>query len=439
MREAFISYIQKSQLIQTNQRYLLACSGGMDSMALAHLLLSAKIPFEIAHVNFQLRGEESELDQTFVEKWARSNQILFHLKIADTLALVDSKGISIQMAAREIRYDFFEELRSQVQLDGIILAHHQDDQLETIFLNLLRGTGIEGVSGMSERKGWLIRPLLNFSRDEIRGFMMSENLPWREDSSNQKTDYKRNNLRHRGLPAIYALEPEAKKNLITSLSRLKDTGKAFLGLFESWKAKSIQEKDGLHYLAFTAIRPLPGGASLLYFWLRGYGFNPEQVQQIWESLENPRSGAAFTGNGYQLWFDRQEMILGPISEVFETVYVEKNDKLLNLPEGIFEIVRFSENTAIDLNAQNALLDEEQLEFPLTIRTWKVGDRFVPLGMKTEKKVSDFLIDLKIPIPKKQEVKVLVSGNNIAWLIGMRIADWAKVSLTTRQFIHFKKN
>ena len=438
MREVFISHIQSRQLLLPEQRYLLACSGGMDSMALANLLLLAGIPFEIAHVNFKLRDEESDGDQTFVENWAKKHQITFHPKIADTKHLSVSQGISIQMAAREIRYAFFEEIRAKFNLEGILLAHHEDDQLETIFLNLLRGTGIEGVYGMSERKGWLIRPLLPFSRAELTDFMKSGGLEWREDSSNEKSDYKRNNLRHNGLPAILSLEADAKKNLLTSFERLKDTGRAFSGLFDFWKARSIVEKDGIQSLKYTDIVHLPGGASLLYFWLRSFGFNSDQAQQIWDSVTDIKPGSVFIGKDFQLWMDRTEMMLCPKPISFETLYIQENEHEVNLPEGIYDLSRSSEPQAIDLRLQNALLDLDRLEFPLEIRLWKEGDRFIPLGMQSEKKISDFLIDLKVPAPKKQEVKVLVSGNKIAWVIGMRIADWAKITPATRHTIHFKK-
>ncbi|WP_332912243.1 tRNA lysidine(34) synthetase TilS [Algoriphagus boritolerans] len=235
MLDIFRSHVSSKNLIDPQCTYLLACSGGMDSMCLGNLLTQAGISFEVAHLNFQLRGSESIGDEEFVRSWAKDHGLTFHLKQADTESYALARGISIQMAAREIRYAFFEEIRAAQNLHGILLAHHEDDQLETIFLNLLRGTGIEGVYGMADRKGWLIRPLLPFSRTDIQSFMELNQLKWRDDSSNNKSDYKRNNLRINGLPAIYNLEKDARKNLLTSFQRLKDTGKAFSGLFETWK------------------------------------------------------------------------------------------------------------------------------------------------------------------------------------------------------------
>jgi tRNA(Ile)-lysidine synthase len=408
-------------------------------MCLANLLIEAKIPFELAHVNFQLRGEESDGDRLFVQNWAKHQGVPFHLKLAETTALADSKGISIQMAAREIRYAFFEEVRATRNLAAILLAHQEDDQLETIFLNLLRGTGIEGIYGMADKKGLLIRPLLPFSRSEIRSYMDKNQLAWRDDSSNEKADYKRNNLRINGIPALLALEPDAKKNLFTSFNRLKDTGRAFTGLFENWKKSSIRTEESYQFLPYSAFHNQPGAATLLYFWLRPFGFNSDQAQSIAEAVDHPKVGTLFRGSGYSVHLDRQELILAPDQEAFEPFFLQKDDTFLDLPEGKYTINRLEYTAPFDRNPTNAQLDVDRLEFPFEIRTWQEGDKFEPLGMNSSKKISDFLIDSKVPLAKKQGIKVLVSGGKIAWVIGWRIADWAKCNPATRRILYFKKN
>jgi tRNA(Ile)-lysidine synthase len=408
-------------------------------MCLANLLIEAKIPFELAHVNFQLRGEESDGDRLFVQNWAKRQGVPFHLKLAETTALADSKGISIQMAAREIRYAFFEEVRATRNLAAILLAHQEDDQLETIFLNLLRGTGIEGIYGMADKKGLLIRPLLPFSRSEIRSYMDKTQLAWRDDSSNEKADYKRNNLRINGIPALLALEPDAKKNLFTSFNRLKDTGRAFTGLFENWKKSSIRTEESYQFLPYSAFHNQPGAATLLYFWLRPFGFNSDQAQSIAEAVDHPKVGTLFRGSGYSVHLDRQELILAPDQEAFEPFFLQKDDTFLDLPEGKYTINRLEYTAPFDRNPTNAQLDVDRLEFPFEIRTWQEGDKFEPLGMNSSKKISDFLIDSKVPLAKKQGIKVLVSGGKIAWVIGWRIADWAKCNPATRRILYFKKN
>lgn len=437
MLDAFLS--QTSSLFDPKSTYLLACSGGMDSMCLATLLIRSGVSFEIAHVNFQLRGSESDGDREFVQNWAENNSIIFHLKLADTKSVAQSRGISIQMAAREIRYGFFEEIRAARNLKGIILAHHQDDQLETIFLNLLRGTGIEGIYGMAERKGWLIRPLLTFSRTLIQSFMIENQLTWRDDSSNAKEEYKRNNLRINGLPAIYSLEPDAKKNLLTSFTRLKDTGRAFSGLFENWKNEKITGDQTTQSLAYAHVQNQPGNASLLYFWLRPFGFNSDQAQSIARALSDPRPGSVFKSSGYAVHFDRTEMVLAPEPTDFQSIFLWEKDDSLQLPEGTYGLIRQRYPLALDKNPLHAQLDESRLVFPLEIRTWREGDRFLPLGMNSSKKISDFLIDIKMPLARKPNVKVLVSTGEIAWVIGLRIADWAKCTPATEQILYFKKH
>lgn len=438
MLAAFQSHLATRNLLNHQSTYLLACSGGMDSMCLGNLLIQLGIGFEVVHINFQLRGSESEGDQQFVQSWANSLEIPIHIKRAETNVFAEQKGISIQMAAREIRYAFFEEIRSTHHLDGIILAHHEDDQLETIFLNLLRGTGIEGVYGMADRKGWLIRPLLPFSRSEIQQYMGSNHLPWRDDSSNFKADYKRNNLRINGLPAIYSLEPDARKNLLTSFQRLKDTGKAFGGLFESWRKTNVREDSSYQFLQFTAIQNQPGAATLLYFWLRPFGFNSDQTQEISEGLNHPKTGALFTSPTHLLHFDRAALVLAPIQKEFTPILLIESDVELLLPEGKYELSYPNYPVQLDKNPSHAQLDFSRLEFPLEIRTWQEGDKFVPLGMSSSKNISDFLIDSKIPLAKKRAVKVLVSGTEIAWVIGLRIADWAKCTPATQRILYIKK-
>jgi tRNA(Ile)-lysidine synthase len=438
MIEAFIQHIRNKSLLDPEKRYLLACSGGLDSVCLGTLLHISKIPFEIAHVNFHLRRKESDGDEEFVKKLAEKWETEFHILHAETTKVAEEKHISTQMAAREIRYNWFEKLREARNLQGIILAHHEDDQLETIFLNLTRGTGIEGVYGMAEKRGFLIRPLLPFSRDKILQFAKKLSLRWREDSSNSKSDYKRNKMRLDVLPVLYAFSEDARSNLITSFNRLKDTGRAFSGLFDLWKRKSILDQDGLQILKFVDFIHLEGATSLLYFWLRSYGFNSDQTQEVYQTCLIGESGKFFESSDYLLNVDRSQLILAPKAEYFEPIEISKNDLDFSLPEGKYEILKLNGKIDLDKSRQNAMLDLDQLNFPLKIRTWIEGDKFVPLGMKNSKKISDFLIDLKIPLVKKQEIKVLESGDKIAWIIGYRIADWAKYTAATRKTLYLKR-
>lgn len=439
MYPAFISYIQQRKLFEPDKRYLLACSGGLDSMVLAHLLHKASIPFELAHVNFGLREDESDEDEEFVINWCKERDLPVHSHRANTVAWAEANGISIQMAAREIRYQFFEEIRSQNNLAGIVLAHHEDDQLETIFLNLARGTGIEGIYGMSERRGELIRPLLPFSKAQLAAYAASVQLSWREDRSNATLDYKRNKLRLQGLPALYSLETDTRQNLLQSFARLKDTGKAFSGLFELWKATHVREEQGISFLSYRSIKGMPGASTLLYFWLRPYGFNSDQALTLAKCLEDIKPGRLLRSSGYEISLDREALILYPTPVEFTEIELSLDTRSFELPDGRYEVTYGSRPEWIDRNSNSAMLDLDCLEFPLKLRSWQEGDRFNPLGMSSEKKLSDFLIDNKVPLPLKKELKVLVSGKKIAWVVGMRIANWAKISPATQNYLHVQKH
>ncbi len=439
MVNAFIQQIDSKSLLNSSKTYLLACSGGLDSICLGELISLASIPFEVAHMNFQLRGTESDEDEAFVRQWAKSKQVAIHTKHSDTRSYAAEFGISTQMAARELRYRWFEEILSTRNLEGILLAHHEDDQMETVFLNLLRGTGIDGLYGMADRKGKLIRPLLPFSRKNLEDFARENHLNWREDSSNAKLDYKRNKLRHQVLPAIYDFAPDAKSNLQTSLGRLTDTGKAYTSLVAQWLSGQILDEDGVQFISIQALLQMQGTVSILYFWLRSYGFNSSQAQDIYEAMRSGEAGKLFESTEYSVNVDRDNVFLAPVFKKFDSIQLSKQDIQFELPDGIFDIIKLDNPVPLDQKKENAMLDLEQLEFPLTIRTWELGDRFTPLGMKSTKKISDFLIDLKVPLLKKQDVKVLVSGDDIAWVIGYRIADWAKTSAATRKVLYLKKN
>ncbi|MDF2158675.1 tRNA lysidine(34) synthetase TilS [Algoriphagus sp. CAU 1675] len=438
MIEAFLNHIRQKSLLDSNSTYLLACSGGMDSMVLANLLVSAEIRFEIAHVNFHLRGNESEGDESFVKEWAKSHGITFHVLHAQAEEVAKNNKISIQMAAREIRYDWFEKLRLERNLKGILLAHHEDDQIETIFLNLLRVTGIDGINGMSAKKGWLIRPLLPFSRRQLEIFAGEAQLQWREDSSNKKTEYKRNKLRLDVLPVLFDSAENARENLLNSFEKISETGKAFNGLLESWKKTHLRTEDEFQFLSSREIIGMAGAPSILFFWLRPYGFNADQAKEILKAIHSSESGKMFESPSHLLNVDREELILMPRKENFEPILIEKDDIVLQIPEGDYDLLKLEQITKIDSHKENAMLDLDKIDFPLELRTWQLGDRFVPLGMKHSKKISDFLIDLKVPLAKKQSLKVLVSKGEIVWVLGYRIADWAKYSEATRKILYFKK-
>jgi tRNA(Ile)-lysidine synthase len=439
MLNEFSAHIKSSRLLHPDKFYLLAISGGIDSVCLAHLLKRCGFQYGLAHCNFQLRGEESDGDEGFVKELANTLGVKVLVKRFDTVEFKKERAMSTQMAARDLRYQWFEELLNDKVCEGIVVAHHADDQVETVMLNLLRGSGIEGIYGMAEMRQGIIRPFLPFERKNIQKFMEEEGLEWREDPTNAQNDYKRNFLRNQVIPLLRQFQSDAPGQLLGSFGRIKDTGKAFFHFFEQWKSATIFQEGEYQTLPLERIIHLPGRSSLLYYWLRPYGINFHQVEEILRAMDDrSEPGRCFTGRGYVLNVDRDSLILGP-------EFIDDGD-LEIMPTDIetciqgmeYELLHINSPATIDKNPQHAMLDSDMLDFPLKVRKWQEGDRFRPFGMKQFKKISDFLIDLKVPQVKKQGVKVLCSGDAIAWVIGYRIDDRFAVSVSTKRTLYLKR-
>ncbi len=439
MLNEFSEHIKSSLLIKPDKYYLLAISGGIDSVCLAHLLKRCGYDFGLAHCNFQLRGKESEEDEAFVRSLAEFLEIKFISKRFDTLGYKKIKGGSTQMAARALRYAWFDELLNDSVCEGILVAHHANDQLETILLNLLRGSGVEGIYGMAERRQGIIRPFLPFYRSDIYKFMKEGGLEWREDPTNAQSDYKRNYIRNQVIPKLMQFQPDAPQQLLGSFGRIKDTGKAFFHFFEQWKNSAILTEENYQTLPIERVIHHPGRASLLYYWLRPFGINFTQVEEILKAVDGEAEpGKCFPGDGYVLNVDRDSLILGPEWVDKGEVEIRPTDIETNIQGVEYELIQLNGPMKIDKNPFHAMLDMDMLEYPLSVRNWQEGDRFRPFGMKQFKKISDFLIDLKVPLVKKQSIKVLCSGDAIAWVIGYRIDDRFAVSVSTKRTLYLKR-
>lgn len=439
MLDRFIRHVRESHLLDESKYYLLAISGGIDSMALAYLLKRSNIPFGLVHCNFQLRGEESEEDERFIREFAESIQARVLVKRFDVNAYKRQHGVSTQMAARELRYGWFDELLDQKEGEAILVAHHAGDQLETILLNLLRGTGIEGIYGMAERRGGIIRPLLPFTRIEIADLVSKEGIVWREDSSNELSDYKRNFLRHEILAPLEDHFHRASDSLSSSFGRIKDVGQAFFVFYEEWRKVNVNKEGENEYLSVEAFRNHSGRASVLFYWLRGFGFNYAQIEEILASVDRGMVGRLFESGRFMLNVDREYLILGPKKASNKEAYLDSHSVSLELGDVRYDILHLKrQSIMLDKSSSNVMLDKDSLAFPLKIRNWQEGDKFRPLGMKGFKKVSDFLIDLKVPLIHKRNVKVLCSGDEIAWIVGLRVDDRFKVGAYTENIMYIKQ-
>lgn len=401
-------------------KLILALSGGIDSMVLADLLLRAKVDFVAAHCNFHLRGEESDGDERFVKEFAEKNGLTIYVKHFDTVQYATEHGVSIEMAARDLRYSWFEELRQQLNYDYIAVAHHADDQLETFFINLLRGAGIRGLKGMRPVNGNIIRPLLDVSREEIHQYAMDNGIQWREDHTNAETQFLRNKIRHELLPVIDSISKAGRNAVLKSIGHLASENELYRELLKKEMTQMVARDGKGQRLQLCTSQFSPLTSHLLFEWLRDYGFNSDQVHFIYEAM-NGQPGTAFFSSTHRVTVERDGLELTPICQ--------QNEALLELS---YQQVEKDADFTIDHSQQVAQLDYDKLTFPLQIRKWKVGDRFHPLGMKGSKLLSDFFVDQKMTTRQKEECLVLTTANDeIVWVVGRRIDDYYKVTDKTK--------
>ena len=439
MLDLFLNNITKTQLFDPNQKVLLAISGGIDSMVLLHLFEKSGFEYGIVHCNFQLRGNESDGDEEFVKRQVLIHGVPAFFQTFDTEEHAEINGISIEMAARELRYEYFEKIRNEHNYDFIATAHHSDDLIETFFLNLSRKTGIKGLTGIKEKSGKIIRPLLFANREEIEAFASKNYIEFREDSSNKEFVFQRNFLRHKILPLFSELNPSFKKNILSSIENLKDAALVYSGFFESEKSKVGKIAGDSQIIEIDKIQNSTYPKLLLLEILIDFGFNPTVVDEVFQSLDSG-SGKQFFSKTHRLIKDREKLFISPIDVSENKIYyIEADDIELFQPFDINIEKLSGKDFKVRKEKNIACLDMEILQFPLLIRKWQHGDYFQPLGMTGFKKVSDFLIDEKIPIHDKENTWLLCSGEKIVWIMGQRIDNRFKVKSKTKNVLQMEIN
>ena len=429
-------------MIAEGEKVILALSGGIDSMVLMDLLLKAKVEFVAAHCNFHLRGEESNGDDWFVRRFAEKRGIQCFVKHFETEKYATNHGISIEMAARDLRYGWFEQLRQELGCDKIAVAHHADDQAETFFINLLRGAGLNGLKGMKPHNGVIIRPLLWASREQIRKYAVENHIVWREDHTNVESVYLRNRIRNQLLPVFDELQPKARHGLYKSLEHLSAENELYRSLLKE-KLVQIVERDGeIQRLPYSKIikaevpEPVEGPTysfQLLFEWLRQYGFNTDQCHFIFDAI-GTGIGNQYCSTTHRLVIGRDELQLFEIKEDSnDEIQIEiGEEKILSPVHLCFSKLEKTPDFVIDKSPIVAQLDFDKLKFPLTLRRWRHGDRFHPFGMKGSKLLSDFFVDQKFSEYQKQNVWLLVSADDdILWVVGYRIDDHFKIGNDTK--------
>jgi len=435
MIQRFINYINSNHLFVKDETILVGVSGGIDSVVLLDLLDKAGYSVAIAHCNFRLRGAESDGDEKLVDGLARKYDVPLFKTAFDTADYARENKISVEMAARELRYNWFEMIRSTHHLDYIAVAHHRDDQLETFFLNLSRGTGLTGLTGMHPVNGKIIRPLLFASRQEIEIYRHENSLDFREDSSNQCTNYQRNKIRHTLLPVMDELNPSFRSGLIKTMGFLDDVSKIYdQAILQTWERVAFRQDNGF-LISIAELKLLNPVTTYLFEFLKPYGFNNVVVNEIVSSLEGI-SGKQFSSPTHRIVRNRDSLILTPL--------LPENRKQFYLEEGIGELL-FPVHLNIKVIPKDnkfkipdsqfvACIDTDTILFPLIIRRWQQGDYFKPLGMSGLKKISDFFIDSKLSLPEKENTWILANGEQVVWIIGRRLDDRYKITSNTQKIL-----
>jgi tRNA(Ile)-lysidine synthase len=436
MQKQFLKYCEKIGLSKEN-KILLTVSGGLDSMALLHLFHLSGFSIEVAHCNFNLRGEESNGDEQFVKEACHSLDISFHCKHFDTEKYAQDNGVSIQMAARDLRYTWFEEIRSANNIDFIATAHHQDDQIETILLNLSRGTGLKGMHGILAKHQYIIRPLLFCDRQALALWIKDNKFLYREDSSNASVKYSRNKLRHKVLPVLKEINASLGSTMQQNVERFDASHQNLSFFYEKERATILSAKEDEITINLLEIQKLPSPIDALFHYLSVYGFND------WKAMEqqlNSDSGKIISSKSHQLLKDRNTLILKeiPISRD-EEYLIQDADSFISEPINLkFECLQM-ENFKLVKDSTIAALDYDKLDFPLTLRKWRKGDVFHPLGMRGKKKLSDFFIDKKLSVFEKQNTWIVCTNDKIVWVVGARIDERFKLVENSQKVYLVKLN
>ncbi|MET6997357.1 tRNA lysidine(34) synthetase TilS [Chitinophaga defluvii] len=430
---SFKSYVSQEQLFDTSQPILLAVSGGIDSVVLTHLFSKADFSFAIAHCNFQLRGEESLRDEHFVQQLALRYQVPFYTVRFDTHDYTTAHKVSVQVAARELRYKWLEEIRQQQGYHFIATAHHMQDNVETVLMNFCKGTGIAGMHGILPRQGHIIRPLLFTQKEVLLDYGKAEQLDYVEDSSNTTDKYTRNFFRHQVIPQIQSAFPGAVTNMAGTIHRLKEAEILYQQAVVVHKKRLLVKKDNTWMIPVLKLQKTIPLQTIAYEIFREFSCSPSQTEQVL-ALLGSESGRFVETATHRIIRNRQWLLITALEEEdAPVVVIEKGQSQVKCKEGQLQL-RAVTLPHISASLNIACLDAKQVQYPLILRRWKQGDYFYPLGMIRKKKLSRFFIDQKLSLPQKEKVWVLESGKRIVWVVGMRIDNRFKITDSTKEML-----
>jgi tRNA(Ile)-lysidine synthase len=434
MLERLLTYINEQNLFQKNDKILLAVSGGIDSIVMAELFAKAKINFGIAHVNFGLRGEESNADEVFVKKWAVKNKVPFYTTTFETASYAEKNKLTIQVAARILRYTWFEELLNTYQFNYLATAHHLNDSAETMLMNLAKGTGIAGLHGILSKRGKIIRPLLFANKEMILDYVVENQLIWREDSSNESQKYQRNFIRQEIIPQFKEINPNFEETIEKTVEKVGEYEAYVQFEVEKFKQTYLTKKEEAYYIPFQLLVDNQIYKAIYSNILGEFNFGYSQIKEIFNSLTG-EAGKIFISPSHTLVKDRTDLVIkaNNILNEFGTLEIDLESEEKQIIKVQTFKLKFSTETIIPENfkfktsKKTASLDFDSLKSPLKIRKWKEGDWFCPLGMNKKKNISDFLNSEKVPLNLKGDVFVITSNGSIIWVVGYRIDNRFKLS------------
>lgn len=436
MQEKFDAFISENNLFCTTDRILIAISGGLDSVVLATLMKKSNYDIALAHCNFHLREEESNRDEAFVRNWAKENNVQLFVKEFDTYQYMKDNKLSLEMAARDLRYEWFNSLMQENNFTYLATAHHLDDSIETFFINLLRGTGIAGLHGIQVKNDKIVRPLLFATREEITEYANNNNLSHVEDSTNAETKFTRNKIRHKLFPILKEITPNFESALKKDIEYLKDTEAIFLKEIEKAKQEIIEIDDEVIKLNISKIKALNPIKIYLYEIISEYGFNETNTLDILSCLDES-SGKQFFSKTHRLLKDREYIFIDKIKNNSTNEFFlinQEQGSLIHPLKMQIEILKDLKFVNISKDKNIAMLDADLVKFPLVLRKWRQGDSFVPFGMKKEKKLSDYFTSNKYSLLDKENQWILCSEDKIIWLIGERIDDRFRISNKTKNIL-----
>ena len=434
MLQKFQNHTQQNFSFLKGKKLLVAVSGGMDSMVLVDLFQKLKFDFTLAHCNFQLRGTESDGDENFVVTYAKQNDITCFVAKFDTEKYSKAHKLSTQVTARNLRYNWFNEILEQEKFDYIVTAHHADDVVETFMINLSRGTGLDGLTGIPSQNGNIIRPMLPFSRKEIENYVLENKLKWREDSSNASDKYLRNKIRHHIIPVFKEINESFLQSFQNTLEHLNQEQSLINDAVQMVYEKVVSEENQQLKINISALLHYKNHKAYLYQWLNKYGFS------AWNDVYNlieAQSGKQILSEKYILLKDRDFLILSKKEKTnFEEIVIHSITEKPNFP---LKLTLCNQSDISNQMKNVIFVDENKIQFPLTIRKWKEGDYFYPTGMQGKKKVSKYFKDEKFTLFQKQDTWILESNNKIVWIIGHRADERFKVENTTQTIIQITYN